>query len=372
VESDRQGFDLAIVGAGIVGLAHAVDALGRGLRTVVFERDERAVGASVRNFGHVCATAQSGQSLDYAWTARERWIQLGEKIGFPVHRSGTVVVARTPAELAVLEEFAADRGPGQVVLLTAAELGSRLPVASDEVVGGAHLPMDLRLNSPDAIPALAAWLADSGVEFRFSTNVAAVTPGLVRTPRGDVAAERIVHAVGHDVDQLFPEVSDSVGLRRCKLHMLEVVPATPLTLGPAVLTGLGMVRYHGMASLPSAALVRQEMAARYPELLDVEMNLMCTQRPDGALVLGDTHQYARTHSPFDDEDVSELLLREGARLFGAPLTVRRRWRGVYAHSAMTDFLIAEPAPGVRVVSVTSGVGMTTALGLAPAVLDQLL
>ena len=37
--------DLAIVGAGIVGLAHAVEAVRRGLSVVVVERDERATGA---------------------------------------------------------------------------------------------------------------------------------------------------------------------------------------------------------------------------------------------------------------------------------------------------------------------------------------
>jgi hypothetical protein len=41
-------------------------------------------------------------------------------------------------------------------------------------------------------------------------------------------------------------------------------------------------------------------------------------------------------------------------------------------SPITDFLIAEPHPDTRVVSVTTGIGMTTALGVAPAVLDQLL
>ena len=96
-----------------------------------------------------------------------------------------------------------------------------------------------------------------------------------------------------------------------------------------------------------------------------------TKRYGDRVVLGDTHHYDRTHQPFDDECVAELLLREGSRLLGAKLTVRRRWRGIYAESPMTDFLIAQPHPGTRVVSVTSGIGMTTALGLAPAVLDQL-
>lgn len=372
MRKDSQDYDLAVVGAGVVGLAHAAEAVERGLRAVVFERDERAAGASVRNFGHVCATAQRGPALEYAWAARERWLRLGEKAGFAVRQCGTVVVARTEAELAALEELAAERGDEQVALLTAGQVRSRLPVAAGEVTGGAHLPLDLRVNAPDAIAALTCWLAGSGAEFRFGTHVGSVTPGAVHTARGEVAAARVVHAVGHDVDRLFPDVADAIGLRRCRLQMLEVTLPQPMVLGPAVLTGSAILRYGGLAAQPSAAAVRREFEARYRELLDVDMNLMCTQRPDGSIVLGDTHHYARTPSPFDDERASELLLREGARLFGAPLTVRRRWRGVYAHSAATDFLISEPAPGVRVVSVTAGIGMTTALGLAPAVLDQLL
>lgn len=368
----QSAFDLAIVGAGIVGLAHAVDALDRGLRTVVLERDERAVGASIRNFGHICVTPQGAQALEYGWAARERWIQLGEKVGFAVERCGTVVVARAAAELAVLEEFAAIRGVEQVTLLTAAEVREQLPFASDEVIGGAHLPLDLRVNPEDAISGLAGWLADSGVDIRFGTHVGAARGGAVHTPHGQISAERIVHAPGHDVDRLFPDIAESIQLRRCKLHMLEVTPATSMSIQPGVLTGTGLLRYRGFASMPSAGDVTRDLQERFPELLGVEMNLMCTQRPDGTLVLGDTHQYARTHSPFDDEDVTELLLREGARLFGSPLTVRRRWRGVYAHSTATDFLIAAPEPDVRVVSVTSGIGMTTAFGLSPAVLDQLL
>lgn len=368
----QPAFDLAVVGAGIVGLAHAADALDRGMRAVVLERDERAVGASVRNFGHICVTPQHGQALAYGWAARERWLQLGEKVGFAVERSGTVVLARTAAELAVLEEFAAARGAEQVVLLTAAEVRGLVPFATDEVVGGAHLPLDLRVNPEQAVPQLAGWLIDSGVDVRFGTHVGAVGNGTVDTAHGQISADRIVHAPGHNVDRLFPEVAASIQLRRCKLHMLGVAPPTPAPIQPGVLTGHGLLRYRGFATMPSAGAVMRDLQELFPELLAVEMNLMCTQRPDGTVVLGDTHQYARTHSPFDDEDVTRLLLREGARLFGAPLTVRRRWRGVYAHSTVTDFLIAAPEPDMRVVSVTSGIGMTTALGLAPAVLDQLL
>lgn len=372
--------DLVVVGAGIVGLAHAVEGLARGLKVHVIERDERAVGASIRNFGHICTTAQSGQALAYALAAREHWLALAAKAGFGLRETGTVVVARTEAEMAVLEEFAGIRGAEQARLLDAEATRELFPPATAEVLGGAHLPLDLRVDPREALPAIAAWLESEGVRFSWATHVGAIDPvadGIdVRASRGTIRSARVVHAAGHDIDRLFPQVAEEAAVRRCRLQMLEVAPPGDVEIGPAVLTGLSMLRYGGFAETTAAADVRTQLEATAPELLDVVMNLMLTQRPGtggrpGSIVLGDTHHYDRTHLPFDDEHVAELVLREGARLLGAPLTVRRRWRGVYADSPRTDFLIAEPFPGLRVVSVTSGIGMTTALGLAPTVLDQL-
>jgi D-hydroxyproline dehydrogenase subunit beta len=363
--------DVVVVGAGIVGLAHAIEAHSRGLSVIVIERDARAVGASVRNFGHVGTTLHRGEAADYAAATRDRWLDLAPKAGFELLETGTVVVARSQAELAVLEEFAGEH-PDAAHLLGSEQVRPLFPPATAEVVGGAHLPQDLRIDPREAIPSLAAWLQSVGVRFAWNTHVGWVEEGVVHTSHGDFRCARSVYACGHNLDRLFPGLAEKHDVQRCLLQMLEVAPPGDVRIGPAILTGTGMLRYSALAAMPSAGAVQAEISRQQPDLIDRAVNLMLTQRPDGAVVLGDTHYYDRTHEPFDDECTAELLLREGARLLGAELTVRRRWRGVYAASPTTDFLIAQPHPGARIVSVTSGIGMTTALGLAPAVLDQLL
>ncbi|MFL1877239.1 FAD-dependent oxidoreductase, partial [Hansschlegelia beijingensis] len=48
-----EDFDLAVVGGGILGLAHALAGARSGRRVVVIDRDARANGASVRMSGLV-------------------------------------------------------------------------------------------------------------------------------------------------------------------------------------------------------------------------------------------------------------------------------------------------------------------------------
>jgi hypothetical protein len=119
--------------------------------------------------------------------------------------------------------------------------------------------------------------------------------------------------------------------------------------------------------------VRARVEDERPELLRAGVNLIVTQLPEGDLVIGDTHEYGLAVSPFGDQRLDDLVLAEAADLLGSErLQVRERWHGVYPSAPGHPFLVASPSPAVRVVEVVSGVGMTTALGLAPRVLDDLL
>lgn len=358
--------DLLVVGAGIVGLAHAVEAVARGLSVTVVERDDRPVGASVRNFGHGCVTAQTGEALEFGELARETWLRLAGAAGFWAGETGTVVVARSAEERAAVEELATTR---DVVLLDKAGLAARVPV--DSPYGGAFLPRDLRVDQRAAAPAIAAWLAaQPGAEVRWATPVLGVGEGVVHTAAGDLYARRVVVCVGHNLDRLLPDVAAEASVRRCALQMLQVRVPGGIDVPPAVLTGTSMLRYPALATTEGAAALRARWETERPDLLAADVNHMLTQRQDGDLVVGDTHHYARTLDPLNSEELDDLLLAETRALLGVErLQVVHRWRGVYA-SAPGEFLRVPVAPGVMAVSVTSGIGMTTAFGLAPSVLDS--
>lgn len=67
--SELDSYDVAIVGAGIVGLAHALAAARDGRRVLVIDRDAQANGASIRNFGFVTVT---GQEQGTVWRRARR------------------------------------------------------------------------------------------------------------------------------------------------------------------------------------------------------------------------------------------------------------------------------------------------------------
>lgn len=362
--------DLVVAGAGIVGLSIAWEGVRRGMSVVVVEQDARPVGASIRNFGHACLTAQVGVAREYAEAARTRWLELRDEAGLWVREAGAVVVARSDEEAAVLAEFA-DATP-HVHLLDADQVRRYAPVSDQDLVGGAFLADDVRLDPRTAAPQLAAYLQQLGVQFLFGTAALGADTGVLRTSRGDIDARHVVLALGHDITRLLPEQADAAGLRRCQLHMLRVAVPNGWVLEPALLTGTSLLRYDGFLACPSVARLRSHFETNAPGLLAAGVNLMFTQAPNGDLLVGDTHTYEETPSPFAAEELDQLLLSETRQLFAFErMEVRERWLGVYPWTPDFPFLTPMAAPGVVGVAVTSGIGMTTALGLAPAVLNQL-
>src|SRR5580700_8692636 len=103
--------DVAIVGAGIVGLAHAYLAARSGRTVVVFERNPAASGASIRNFGMVWPIGQSvGAMHQLSLRSRELWLEILNEANLPFFKTGSLHVAYKEDEAALGREFS-QRGP---------------------------------------------------------------------------------------------------------------------------------------------------------------------------------------------------------------------------------------------------------------------
>ena len=72
---------VVIVGGGVLGTMHALEARRRGHEVVQLEREAEARGASVRNFGLVWVSGRAaGAELELALRARELWAQIAVRV----------------------------------------------------------------------------------------------------------------------------------------------------------------------------------------------------------------------------------------------------------------------------------------------------
>lgn len=366
-------YDLAVVGAGIVGLAHALAAARRGLSVVVVDRDAQANGASIRNFGLVVTSGEEpGAARRLAERSRAIWQEIAGLAGIDILHRGLLAVAQRHEALALLEAFAADgRGTG-CVMLTRAELERRQPGLNlDNLRGGLFSPSELRVESREALPKLAALLSDKwGVAFSYGTNVRAVAAPVVETSRGPLRAGKVVVCPGDDVNGLFAEAIAGREVRRCKLQMLRLAPSG-LRLASAVVSDLSLIRYGGYASLPEAARLRARLEEDSAAALRDGVHLIAVQSADGSLVVGDSHHYAPTPDPFAADSVDELILAEFGRVFSRTPKVVARWTGTYASAPGSGHFCEAVGDDVRLVMVTSGRGASIAFALGEETISDL-
>lgn len=374
--TDRRGrgYDLAVVGAGIVGLATALAAARRRLRVVVIDRDPMAQGASVRNFGFVTLSGQArGTMWARARRTREVWCEVAVAAGIPIVQRGAWFVARRAESLPVFEAFLSTEMAEGCRLLSAGEARRRclaLPLPELEAVFESTL--ELRVESREAIPRLAAWLAEAhGVEFRRGTAVTGIAPPVVSTSLGALEAAHVAVCPGDDFRSLYAERLAATALTRCKLQMLRL-ESPGFRLPAALLSDLSIGRYAGFAELAAAGRLKARLAAEQGQHLANGVHLIVAQSADGTLVVGDSHHYGPAPDEVRDEAVDALILGEYQAATGlTPPPPVARWIGTYASAADRPVLIDAPAPEVRLAIVTSGAGASTGFALGEEIVESL-
>jgi FAD dependent oxidoreductase TIGR03364 len=370
--------DVAIVGAGIMGLAHAYVAARRGRRVVVFERSPRASGASVRNFGMVWPVGQPhGVLHQLALRSRSIWLEVLQQTRLPFQPEGSLHLVYRDDEAAVAREFA-ELAPGlgyECAWLSRDQVLARSEAPKPEnLLGGLWSPTELTVDPRVTLAALPAFLHECfGVQVRFGCAVQAVEPRVVETGNGRWLADQVIVCSGEDFESLYPEVYAQSGLTRVKLQMLRTVPQPGgWRLGPALAAGLTLRLYASFSVCATLPALKQRIARETPEYERWGIHGLVSQTAQGELTLGDSHEYGRCVDIFNREEIDQLILRYISGFLNAPtLEIAQRWQGVYAKHPEKPFLSLVPTPGVRIVTSPGGAGMTLSFGIAEETIQDL-
>jgi glycine/D-amino acid oxidase-like deaminating enzyme len=352
--------DVCIVGAGYTGLwtAYYLSRVDPSLDVLVVEAETAGFGASGRNGGWCSALLPQGVEAITRAHGREPALAMRramvdtvaevgdvvaqEGIGCDWAHGGTVVVARTPAQLArARQEVAADHAWGGVdglALLDADATREHVGIAG--AIGSTYTPHCARIHPAKLARGLARFVDQRGVRVVEGTRARAIQPGRVVTDRGVVTAPRVVRATEAWTPQL-----DG--------HRRDVVPVYSLVIATEPLPG---------SFWEVAGLARGETFSEHRHLI-----VYGQRTADDRLVFGGRgapyHFGSDVQPQFDIEPRVFAGLREAlVDLFPdvAPFEVTHRWGGPLGiardwHAAVRF----DPATGIASAGGYVGDGVST-------------
>lgn len=214
LSGDRDA-DVVIVGAGYTGLwtAYYLAKTDPSLRIVVLERETVGFGASGRNGGWCSAlfpasarklAALPGSSrsaaIDMHRAMQDSVNEVGlvsaaEGIDCDYHKGGTIVLARSEAQLARARAevaSAGEWGPGDLRFLERDEVQNQ--VRATKVLGATFTPHCAVIHPGKLVRGLAAVVERLGVVIHEQTPVNVISSGRAITPYGVVRGEVVVRA----------------------------------------------------------------------------------------------------------------------------------------------------------------------------------
>ena len=364
-----------IVGAGIVGLAHAWEAAKRGYEVVVFERNPRPLGASIRNFGMILPLGMApGIMHERALRSRMMWQELAEEAGFWFSAYGAMMPAYREDERRAMQEFI-EWGPANgyaVSWLNGKEATRKAPIHTEGLLGALWSPIEALVDPREVLRVLPAYLAERyDVRFEFDAAVTGISMPHLEAAGRKWEVERVIVCCGSDIETLYPEILGVQDAKKCKLQMMRTLPQSAgWSLGPFLATGLSLTHYASFADMPSVADVRARVETETPDITKWGIHLLVAQHEDGSLTIGDSHEYGSKVDPFDRSEIDTLILGQMKGLLHPPtLDMAARWHGVYLKTESGEPLVLDPEPGVQIITGLGGGGMSTSFALAQDVLE---
>jgi FAD dependent oxidoreductase TIGR03364 len=366
-----------VIGAGIVGLATARALAIRGYSVTVFERNECAIGASIRNFGMIWPIGQpTGKMYNRAMLSRSIWKEICTEADIWHDEVGSLHLAYHDDELQVMTEYVElNQQDRPVALLTPQETIQKSGAVNTAGLKGALWSTDeMIVESREAVGQVAAYLQQKYlVQFFWNTAITQIQHPTVSSGKSHWQADEIYVCSGADFETLYPEIFLASPITKCKLQMMRLV-AQPdgWRIGPSLCGGLSMIHYTGFKAAPSLGKLKERYVQEYPAYFDWGIHVMVSQNGGGELTIGDSHEYGLVHNPFDKAFINHMIteyLKTFANFKNWQLI--QSWNGIYPKmtNGETDF-VTHPEPGVTIINALGGAGMTLSFGLAEEIISN--
>ena len=367
-----------VVGGGIVGTAHAYEAIARGYDVHQFEAAPESREASVRSLGLLSfSCAAPGLDLDLSVSAREMWATIlhaperaSGGAGELFRPIGSCVIAADDAELATLEKLAAQ--PDAVergwALLPRASAEAAHPALAGRYSGALRSEIDAVIEPAAALRAMRSSMEASGrYTLRAGTEIREIeSDGVVdhlgKVTRGDL----VVVCPGASFRLAESVLTQPNALRAVRIQAVQTAGTTPQL--DTSLMDLTSLLNHGVQGTRSPHREVQ------PGEAEIAVRVKCAPRRDGGLLVGEV-QDGDDPAGFDlvERPMAEVLERLGRVLGSAPLEVTRRWSGVVHDSTDARLWYRENLEqSVVVVAGTDERGVTLAPAIARDTFDWLI
>ncbi len=367
-----------VVGAGIVGIATARALALKGYAVNVYERNHKASGASVRNFGMIWPIGQpAGKLYERAIKSRNCWKEIGETGKLWYDPVGSLHLAYNNMEWQVLQElFEVFKKEGRdITLLKREQVFSRSAIVKEKnCLGGLYSREEIIIDPREAIHFLPEYFKETmDIKFNWGKAVGSVSPGKIISGLDHIHADLIFICSGSDFKTLYPYEFDKYPLTKCKLQMMRLLEEVPRRIGPSLCGGLSLIHYPSFKAAVSLNLLKSRYEEEMPEYLKCGIHVMVSQNQTGHLTIGDSHEYGLSPDPFDRNYINELILKYLNEFASLKNPVRvESWNGVYGKftNDQTE-LFFSPEPGVYIVNGVGGTGMTMSFGLTEELINKI-
>lgn len=229
-------YDIAIIGAGVVGASIARELARYDLRIVMLEKGgDVASGASKAN----SAIIHAGYDAEYGTAMGELNVEgnrlygdLCDELAIPFRRAGSFVCALSPEEMPALERLLENGkrlGVPDLVILNRDEALRIEPNLTPKVEGALYAPSAGILMPWEVAIACAENAMDNGAELMLDAEVLSIERRAgsfaLRTSRGVLEAARVVNCAGVYADSIYamvePEPEFSITPRRGEYFLLD-------------------------------------------------------------------------------------------------------------------------------------------------------